>query len=202
YYDFIPMLDGHIGVVIGDVCGHGLPAALLMAETRALLWGLAHANRHVGTMLGSVNRMLNQGTACERFVTLFFACLDPKKRSLTYASAGHTSGYVLSSAGEVVRRLESTAPALGILSDVEIAVRDGPALAPGEMLLLLTDGIEEACDAHNNAFGCDRALEVVRACRSDDPQTIIQKLYQTVREFSGGAAQADDMTSIVIRRAV
>jgi serine phosphatase RsbU (regulator of sigma subunit) len=200
YYDFIPMIDGHIGVVIGDVCGHGLPAALLMAETRALLWGLANTHSHVGPMLGSVNRMLNQDTAGERFVTLFFACLDPQRRSFTYASAGHTSGYVLNSAGEVVERLGSTAPALGILSDVEIAVRDGPALAPGEMLLLLTDGIEEACDPSFNAFGCDRALEVVRACRSEHPQMIIQRLYQTVREFSGTAAQADDMTSILIRR--
>jgi serine phosphatase RsbU (regulator of sigma subunit) len=201
YYDFIPMFDGHIGVVIGDVCGHGLPAALLMAETRALLWGLADAHRHVGTMLGSVNRMLNQDTAGERFVTLFFACLDPQKRSFTYASAGHTSGYVLSSAGEVVNRLDSTAPALGILSDVEIKVRDGPVLAPGEMVLLLTDGIEEACDPSGNPFGCDRALEVVRTCRSEPPQTIIQTLYQAVRQFSGNADQVDDMTSILIRRA-
>jgi serine phosphatase RsbU (regulator of sigma subunit) len=202
YYDFIPMLNGHIGVVIGDVCGHGLPAALLMAETRALLWGLANAHSHIDTMLGSVNRLLNQDTAGERFVTLFFACLDPEKRSFSYASAGHTSGYVLSSAGEVVERLDSTAPALGILSDIEFAVRDGLALAPGESLLLLTDGIEEACDASGDAFGCDRALEVVRACRSEHPQAIIQKLYQTVRDFSGNAAQVDDMTSILIRRAV
>jgi serine phosphatase RsbU (regulator of sigma subunit) len=202
YYDFIPMLDGHIGVVIGDVCGHGLPAALLMAETRALLWALANAHRDVGTMLRSVNRMLNQDTAGERFVTLFFACLDPQKRSFSYASAGHTSGYVLSGAGEVTKRLESTAPALGILSEVEIAVRDGPVLAPGEMVLLLTDGIEEACDAAANAFGVDRALDVVRACRNEHPQAIIEKLYQTVRDFTGSAAQADDMTSIVIRRAV
>jgi serine phosphatase RsbU (regulator of sigma subunit) len=202
YYDFIPMLDGHIGVVIGDVCGHGLPAALLMAETRALLWGLANAHSHVGTILGSVNRMLNQDTAGERFVTLFFACLDPETRSFAYANAGHTSGYVLSNTGEVVARLDSTAPALGILSDVEIAVRDGPVLAAGEMLLLLTDGIEEASDSNGNQFGCERALEVVSASRNEHPQTIIQMVYQAARDFAGNKPQADDMTLILIRRVV
>jgi sigma-B regulation protein RsbU (phosphoserine phosphatase) len=201
YYDFISMPDGRIGVAIGDVCGHGLAAALLMAETRALLRGFSQADCDAGTILSSVNRMLHQDTGGESFVTLFFACLDPARKSFTYASAGHPCGYVLDPAGNVSERLDRTGPALGIFSEAEFAVCQGPTLAPGDMVFLLTDGIEEACDHRGHLFGSHRPLDVIRECRTDHPEAMIKKLYESVRRFSDHDVQEDDMTSIVIRRA-
>jgi len=200
YYDFIPMPDGRVGIVIGDVCGHGLAAALLMAETRALLWALSRAHNDVGTILSSVNRMLHQDTGGERFVTLFFACLDPALNSFTYASGGHPSGYVLNRAGEIVEWLDSTGPALGILPEADFKVRQGHPLQPGEMIFLLTDGIEEACDSRGDLFGNRRPLDVIREYRTDHQQVIIKTLYESVRLFSESTVQEDDMTSVLIRR--
>jgi len=195
------MPDGRIGVAIGDACGHGLAASLLMAETRALLRGFSQADCDAGTILGSVNQMLHEDTGGESFVTLFFACLDPALKSFSYASAGHPCGYVLDRAGNVCERLDRTGPALGILSEAEFAVRQGPTLAPGDMVFLLTDGIEEACNHRGQLFGSHRPLDVIRECRTEHPEAMIKKLYESVRRFSDHDVQEDDMTSIVVRRA-
>jgi serine phosphatase RsbU (regulator of sigma subunit) len=172
-----------------------------MAETRALLWGLALTHGNVGTILGSVNRMLHRDTGGESFVTLFFACLDPVRNSFTYASAGHPSGYVLDRAGEIVERLDSTGPALGVLDNADFGVRQAPTLAPGDILFLLTDGVEEACDSHGQAFGGHRPLDMIRQFRTEDPQALVKRLYESVRLFSENMPQEDDITSILIRRA-
>jgi serine phosphatase RsbU (regulator of sigma subunit) len=106
YFDFIPMPDATIGIVLADVSGHGFGSALLMAQTRAYLRALALSHSTVGTILTLTNRMLEEDTEAERFVTLFFAALDPRDRSFVYAGAGH-EGFILGPAGET-RVLQST----------------------------------------------------------------------------------------------
>jgi serine phosphatase RsbU (regulator of sigma subunit) len=199
YFDYLPMVDRGVGVVIADVSGHGFGPALLMASTRAYLRALAQTHRSVGDILTMANRFLTDEVSDDCFVTLLLARLEPEARTLVYASAGHPTGYVLDAAGAVKTLLESTGYPLGI--DPEGQFTGGPAvrLEPGDLVLLLTDGIVEARSAADASFGLERALEVVRAHRMRPSQAIITELYRAVRDFCRDKTPIDDVTAIVIK---
>lgn len=197
YFDYIPMRDGGLAVVIGDVCGHGLGPALVMAELRAYLRAFLLTRTDVSEIVELLNRALSNDT--DKFVTLFLAKLDPAARSMEYAGAGHLPGYVLDAQGNVVRRLESTGVPLAILPDASYPAETAPPLKPGEMVLLLTDGIVEAHGPTQDLFGSERALQVVTANRDRPAREILNALFDAVREYCGSGYQPDDMTAVVIK---
>ena len=197
YFDYVPMRDGGLAVVIGDVCGHGLGPALVMAELRAYLRAFLLTRTDVSEIAGLLNRALAGDT--DRFVTLFLAKLDPADRSIVYTGAGHLPGYVLNAQGDVTARLESTGIPMAILPEVDYPAGAAPPLRPGELVLLLTDGIVEAHAAVGDLFGADRALRVVKANRDRPAREILRALFTAVRDFAGLAAQPDDMTAIIIK---
>jgi serine phosphatase RsbU (regulator of sigma subunit) len=197
YFDYIPMADGGLAVVIGDVCGHGFGPALVMAELRAYLRAFLLTRTDVGEIVGLLNRALSGDT--DRFVTLFIAKLDPATWSLVYAGAGHLPGYHLDPAGNVKARLESTGMPLAVLPDSDYPAESIPPLEPGEMVLLLTDGIVEAHGPDQDLFGPERALQLVKAHRDRPAREILNTLFEDVREFCGPVAQLDDMTAIIIK---
>ncbi len=199
YFDYIPLPDGGIGLAVGDVCGHGVGPALLMAATRAYLRALALTNGRVGDILTLANRALAADVDEGRFVTLILARLDPAARALVYVNAGHPAGYVLGRDGSVRATLESTGLPLGILDDAEFPEAEAVALEPGDLVLLLTDGIIEAAGADRDQFGTERALDVVRAHRDEPAGRIVAALHQAVRDFVGKDELIDDVTSLVIR---
>jgi sigma-B regulation protein RsbU (phosphoserine phosphatase) len=199
YFDFLPMVSQRWGIVIGDVAGHGIGPALLMAETRAYLRILAKDRADAGEILTQVNRVLDEDLSEERFVTLLLVQLDPETRTLTYANAGHPPGFVLSQSGEVKELLKRSGPPLGIRPDAHYTSSPALPLAPGDLVLLLTDGFEEALADDDDCFGTDRALKVVREHRESSAQSIIQALYNALRKFSDGMPQADDLTAIIIK---
>jgi sigma-B regulation protein RsbU (phosphoserine phosphatase) len=108
YFDYIPMRDGRLGIAIGDVSGHGLAPALLIASTRAYLRAFCQTHDDVGEILVLANRVLAEDLKDENYVTLLLACLDPQRRCLVYASAGHPTAYILDRAGMLKARLDST----------------------------------------------------------------------------------------------
>ena len=195
---FIPMADGHWGIVIGDASGHGIGAALLAAETRAYLRALALTRTDPGQVLDGVNQRLVEDIAADHFVTLFLGRLHPLTRSLVYSDAGHLPAYVLDGRGEVKLVLRSTGLPLGVDPTGDFPNSPTVRLEPGDLLFLLSDGIVEAPAGDGPQFGIGRALEVVRAHRHEPPGEIIAALMHQVREWSG-SAQADDMTAIVIK---
>jgi phosphoserine phosphatase RsbU/P len=199
YYDFFPLADGRLALAIGDVSGHGLGPALLMASARASLRALARSSAEPGEILARANDALAEDTGGERFVTLLLAALDPATGSLSYASAGHSGCYQLDASGEVKARLASTGPPLGVIPGAEF--RAGPALelAAGDALLLLTDGVAEACAPDGCPFGLARALAVVRAYRADPARRVIDNLYHAVRAFAHNRPQVDDITAVVAK---
>ncbi len=199
YFDYFPMPDGSIAFAIGDVCGHGLGPALLMASTHALLRSLAQTHGDVGEILAHANRFVAKITRGESFVTLLFGCLDPGTRSFRYASAGHPAGYVLDASGAVKVRLESTGLPLGVQSEAEFPVGDPIMLEPGDTLLLLTDGILEARSPEVVPFGVERTLQSVRANRNGTASDILAGLVRAACEFSRREAPLDDMTAIAIK---
>ncbi|MFL5341974.1 MAG: PP2C family protein-serine/threonine phosphatase [Gemmataceae bacterium] len=199
YYDYVPMRDGGLGVVIGDVSGHGFGPALLMAELRAYLRAFLLTRSDVGEILGLLNRALSDDAPEGHFATLLLARLDPLTRCCVFASAGQTPGYVLSRSGEVKALLKATGMPLAVLPDTEYPAVSTPPLEPGELLLLLTDGIVEAHGPDSKLFGMERVLDVVRAHQQGPSRSIVDNLYASVRAFCGAGAQLDDMTTIVIK---
>ncbi len=199
YFDYLPMLHERLGVIVGDVTGHGVGPALLMAETRAYLRVLTGRREDVGEILTRANGVLAEDIGQERFITLFMARLDPRSRSLAYASAGHPTGYLLNAAGDIKRTLPRTGVPLGIHPDTQYVSSSEIQLASGDLLMLLTDGIEESMSPDNALFGNERILEIVRAHHKKTAREIVEALYDAVRQFSKNTPQLDDVTAIVIK---
>ena len=199
YFDYLPMLNDRLGTVVGDVTGHGVGPALLMAETRAYLRVLAGRRDDPGEILTRANGILAEDIGSERFITLFFGRLDPKTRAFAYASAGHPAGYVLDAAGAIRAVLKRTGIPLGMRPDTNYITAPELILDPGNMVLLLTDGIEETSAPDGTLFGLDRILKVVRENQARPAREIVQTLYEAARAFAAQSPQTDDITAIVIK---
>ncbi|MBV9123125.1 MAG: SpoIIE family protein phosphatase [Planctomycetes bacterium] len=199
YFDFFPLRDQSLGIVVGDVSGHGFGPALLMAETRAYLRALAQTEEDLSKILALTNRVLCEDTGGDNFVTLFFGRLDPKTRTFHYASAGHPTGYILDTAGAVKRELPSTGPPLGLMEEAQFPCDPAVVLDPGDLLFFLTDGIVEALDPQDQPFDKQRALDLVRHYRHDSAQQIVVNLYHAVRAFSQNQPQYDDITAVIVK---
>ena len=157
YYDYIPLPGMRYAIVVGDVSGHGLGPALLMASVRSFLRAIARMTGDVGEILTLANRFLLEESAQDHFVTLFLGQLDSHTRQFTYASAGHPPAYILDASGKVKVRLESTAPPLGIMPDAAFPAGEGLTLEPGDVAVLITDGALEATAPDGAVFGASRA---------------------------------------------
>jgi len=199
YFDYLTMLQDRIGVAVGDVTGHGIGPALLMAETRAYLRILALNREDVGEILTRANRVLAEDVGYERFVTMLLVSLDPLKRALIYGSAGHPAGYLLDASGRVKRELKRTGIPLGIKPDTVYPQGTEIPLESGDMVALLTDGIDEAMSPDQSIFGIERALEIMRANAGKSAREIVDALFAGVREFSHNTPQLDDATAVMIR---
>src|SRR5581483_7771860 len=158
YFDYVPMRDGGLGIVIGDVSGHGYGPALLMAQTRAYFRAFLLTHTDIREVIALVNRALADDVPEGRFATLLFARLDAAARSFQYVSAGHATGYLFDASGNVKAQLQSTGMPLGIVPDGEFEATPPARLEAGDLLLLLTDGVVEAHDEAENLFGVDRIL--------------------------------------------
>jgi sigma-B regulation protein RsbU (phosphoserine phosphatase) len=199
YFDFITLPDGCLAVVIGDVSGHGIDAALVMAETRAYLRSAAQSHSDPGDVLTSVNRVLVADVQENQFVTLLVACLDRTTGQLRYASAGHVVAYVLGANGEIKAQLESTGMPLGIFPEAIVTSAETPPLAAGDVMAFFTDGVSEAEDGDGRPFGDERAVAVIRRCRNESSAKILNHLYRAIRDFTGPVPQTDDITAIICR---
>ena len=199
YYDYLTMVDGTMGVAVGDVSGHGIGPALLMSEARAYLRILSRNRYDLGDILSRANRMLAEDVSYERFITLILAKFDQSNLTLTYASAGHPPGYVISASGNVKNRLKRTGCPLGLQPDAVYTAAATITLEPGDVVLLLTDGVEEALSPEEEFFGVDRILASVKANLDKTANEIAMALFKDVRAFSRQAEQLDDITSVVIK---
>jgi len=199
YFDYLPMLNDRLGIVVGDVTGHGVGPALLMAETRAYLRVLAGRREDVGEILTRANSVLAEDVGNERFITMLLARLDPRTRALVYASAGHPAAYILNAAGQIKTTLPRIGIPLGIGPNTQYVASGEISLDANDIVVLLTDGIEESMALDNTLFGIERALAVVRSHREETSQQIVEALYQAVRQFSRNSPQIDDVTAIIIK---
>jgi sigma-B regulation protein RsbU (phosphoserine phosphatase) len=135
----------------------------------------------------------------EHYVTMILAEFDPVQRLLRFASAGHTAAYVLGTDGAVRLELKRSGMALGLRASTEYQTQPAIALSEGEIVLLLTDGVEEAASPDGDLFGRDRLLEVVKLSRDRDAAHILNAVREAVRAFSGNQPPQDDITLVVVK---
>jgi serine phosphatase RsbU (regulator of sigma subunit) len=197
YYDFLELGRERLALVIGDIAGKGMPAALLMASLQANLRSLcAIALEQPEQLLQSVNRVFRENTADNAFATLFYSEFDDRTRCLRYANCGHLPALLMRAVG-CVERLETTAPALGIFTDWKCPTAERQ-LVPGDLLAIYTDGITEAFSPSGEEFGEERLIEVLRRSRDLSPKDVIATIFDAVHRFSPHE-QRDDVTLIVAR---
>jgi phosphoserine phosphatase len=132
-------------------------------------------------------------------VTLFLARLDPAARALVYASAGHPTGFVLDRNGAVKATMQSTCCPLGLFDRISSPTSESLALAPGDLLVLLTDGVTETEAPDGRIFGTEGALQVIAAHRAESASCLVQRLRDAVRDFSAEAGQPDDVTIVICK---
>jgi sigma-B regulation protein RsbU (phosphoserine phosphatase) len=203
YYDFIDLVDlapGQVGIAVGDVTGHGIGAALLMASARAVLRSHAlHRGEDLDKLFSDLNRHLVRDTGDAWFMTLFYGVLDAGERTLLWTSGGHDPPLWLRRATGEIEELPNTGIPLGILEDARYP-RNGPvSLEGGDILLVGTDGIWEAQNADGELFGKQRLRDLLAAGAGRSAQEIYAAVVEAVNRFQGAVPQADDITLVVVK---
>ncbi len=198
YFDFLPIPENRYGIAVGDVCGHGLPAALMMLQVRTCLRLLAKQGASPAAVITGVNEaVLHDDANQRRFTSLFFARFDPLNRQLEFASGGHR-GYLLKLDGST-ENLDSTVPVVGILADIGVPNVTTIQLQAGDLFFVPTDGFHEATNSDRELFGEARMLETIHKFRTQPAVSIIQQLHSQTRGFTGAVTQQDDMAAIVLK---
>lgn len=200
YFDFMTVEDDVLCLVVADACGHGVGPALIAVQTRAHLRALIQTDLELDQIFSRLNRILTSDLDAGLFVTMAVTCIDTYTGSLVWANAGHPTSYVFDAAGAVKNELQSTGLPLGMLADRPYTVGRGVDIAPGDVVLTVTDGFLEAQNARNVEFGHDRLFDVMRTSVSLPAREIVQRLHDAVRIFSEGQPQNDDLTAVVCRR--
>ncbi len=198
FFDIFSIDEGQLGLVVADVSGHGFGPALIMAETRCLVRALGRAHADPTEVLTFVNRALYEDTPDDTFVTLFMAILDTRTHSLAYCSAGHEA-YLLRSAGNVTALSSTTGFPLGICEDAEFTRMKLGKLQPGDVLVLLTDGFQEAFGENDELFGIERALAVVQQVCHQSARQILDVLLDTVFAYCRPNIPRDDLTALIVK---
>jgi serine phosphatase RsbU (regulator of sigma subunit) len=197
YYDFLDLGRERLGLVIGDISGKGIAAALMMANLQANLRSqCAVAVDQPQRFLQSVNRLFYENTTDNAYATLFFAEYDDRERRLRYANCGHLSALLLRSDG-ALERLDSTCTVLGLFDKWNCSMGEC-RLLPGDTLALYTDGVTESFNDSGEEFGEERLVETLRQGHESPPQALLASVLDEIGRFSPHE-QSDDITLIIAR---
>jgi sigma-B regulation protein RsbU (phosphoserine phosphatase) len=198
YYDIIDLEDDRVGIVVGDVAGKGMPAALLMALLQGSLRTLLAAGHRDTDLMAKLNVYLCSTIPANSLVTLFYGELDTAAGDLLYVNAGHNAPFLIRR-GQSLERLPSTAMVLGVDPNWTFET-ETTHIGPGERLLLFTDGISEAFNTREEEYGEPRIAEYLEAHAGLPSAELIQGLVKGVLQFCGAARLTDDMTLMAIAR--
>ena len=198
FYDAIPLGQGKTGLVIADVSGKSVSAALYMALSRTIIRATATWHPDVSLVLADANTIIEEQSDSGMFVTLFYGVLDEKTRTLTYANAGHNPPLLLRAGATNFGRLMPTGVALGAASEQEYGAEQ-VTLLPGDLLVLYTDGVTEAINGSNEEFSEARLMETVLSVREHSSREIIREIRDVIDEHAGGEPQFDDITLMVLK---
>lgn len=197
YYDFVRIYEDQLGIVVADVSGKGVPAALLMAFLRASLRAAIHIGYASNISMAKVNYLLWESIEQHQFVTAFYGVLDATNRTLAYANAGHNPPLLMDREGRATF-IERGGFPLGMFRDARY-YEYYSSIEPGQTLVLYTDGATEAVNPRDEEYGRERLANIVRSERYRSSRSLIDAIYADVLQFTEGKGASDDITLIVIK---
>jgi sigma-B regulation protein RsbU (phosphoserine phosphatase) len=197
YYDWVRIYDDQIGIVIADVSGKGVPAALLMAFLRASLRAATHIGYAPHISMTKVNYLLWESIERNQFVTAFYGILDATNRTIAYSNAGHNPALLMDADG-TARFEERGGVPLGMFRDTRY-YEYFETIEPGQLLVLYTDGVTEAMNSTGEEYGRDRLVEAVRKFRQLTAREMIDSIHRDVIDWTEGRGAHDDVTFFVIK---
>ena len=199
YYDFILCSDGRLVVALGDVSGKGTSAALLMSSLHAAVHAQVASCRPITDTIGAVNRYLADNTPANRFVTLFYAELDPATGALSFINAGHNPPLIARAADGTLEQLGAGGLPLGILPDYDYT-EGRTQLGAGDVLVVYSDGVTETQDPKDEEFGTERLQEVVAQNLGLTASGIRDKIEAALTAFAQGTPAVDDITLVIVKK--
>jgi len=200
YYDYVLLPEGRLGIVVADVSGHGIDAALFMASARAFLLSEAERYQSPARLARDVNRYVTRDSdPTGRFMSMFFLEIDPAGKMLRWVRAGHEPALVYSAVSASFRELKGDGIAMGVLKNAEYRDHTRQGWEPGSVVVIGTDGITETRNAAGELFGAERVRQVVRANASRPAAVIQAAVIEAVQRFRGEAPQEDDITLVVVK---
>jgi sigma-B regulation protein RsbU (phosphoserine phosphatase) len=202
YFDFLEVTglsERMASVVVGDVMGHGIAAALLMATARGVLRSRCQLPGSLADLLQHLNELLIEVTQGERFMTMLLMAIDVERRQMRWASAGHGYPFIFDREAEAFVALEPGGLPLGVLDDAAYGESVIEDLAPGQILLAPTDGVWEAQNEQGELYGLDRLAACIARHADGSAQNIVDAIREDVRIFQGAEKQNDDVTMVVVK---
>jgi len=198
FYDFIPVPEGKWGIIIADVSGKGVPAALFMALSRTLVRANVADNRTAAQAMQKANHLISQEAKMGMFVTLFYAVLNPEKRLLQYVNAGHNPPFVIKKNSGDVILLRANGIAMGVMDEVSLEQKE-IELASNDIVVFYTDGITEAINGAGEQFGEKRLIETINQNMDLPVKDLIGRVKDDVFAFAQGQPQHDDFTMVLLK---
>jgi len=187
-------------IVVGDISGHGVDAALLMTSARAFIHTQAKRQRSPAQMVSSMNRYLSSDMAeTGHFMTLFLMEIDPVNQTTRWVRAGHDPALMFLPHEDRFTELGGGGMPLGVDENAEYSEADSDGLAPGTIIALGTDGIWEAENLDGEPFGKQRLQEIIRRHADHSSATILDKVFDALKRFTGGVPAHDDVTLVIVK---
>jgi serine phosphatase RsbU (regulator of sigma subunit) len=199
YYDFIKYADGRVAMMVGDVAGKGMPAALLMSSLQARVHVVFEEPDHLAQKMTRLNKGTCANCPDNRFITFFTCIADPKTGNVEYTNAGHNPPLVVRAKGGFETLGGAGGMILGILPMAQYQEAN-VVLDPGDILVLFSDGVTEAVDPQDHDFGEERLANLVGLMRDRPSAEIVEAVHRAVHAFTQGAPAADDITVVIARR--
>jgi sigma-B regulation protein RsbU (phosphoserine phosphatase) len=202
YYDFLIVdepVRGNVLVALGDVMGHGVAAALVMAGTRAVLRDRADATGGLAALMTRLNRMIASDLEGSRFMTMHLGVMDLQRRIYRWSSAGHDPPIIYDPASKTFDEPEGGSLPLGVMDSAEYEEHILGPLKPGQILFLGTDGVWEMPDAANQQFGKQRLREVIQSAADGSADQIAKAIRSALTAYRGQEKSVDDVTFVILK---
>ncbi len=197
FYNIIPLRNDSWGVIIGDACGKGLPAALLAAQTQAVVASEMRHKQNLKEIMHNVNEYIFSSTPADKFITMVTAIFDRKKHLFSYCIAGHEPPLIIREKGSI-EKINSGGPGLGMIKKVEYQI-DSITLNNRDLIFMFTDGVTEIRNGKRNEYGMARLVQVLKQNRGREPRKVIERVLFDLKKFSGKYAAEDDRTILIMK---
>ncbi len=198
YYDYIKLDDNNLAIVIADVSGDGIPAALIMASFRAMLRNQLRLHNESAEIMNMLNQQIPEVSRKRDFITAFYGKLNFKENTFAYTNCGHNPSLLLRANGESIL-LQQGGPSLNIIKDAKFNF-DSVCLASGDQIIFYTDGVTEIFGEDSKEYGFERLKEIVRESKDKSASEIISNIVESTKSFSGTKLYRDDFTLVVLKR--